>query len=168
MTSYNSDDYFSDEPEGPSNVEKAKADPANKPKKKCSQAKLDQLKRAREMRAQKRKAKIQPAIAPAPPAPPAPQEEFDPEPEVIHIKAKPRRMRRKKKIVIEQPDSEEDDEYEVEYKQRQRRPKPPKPEAGVEYSEDPLYWAQQQHQQGGYYREPEPVYLPPDNPIFYQ
>ena len=76
-------------------------------------------------------------------------------------------MRRKKKFVIEAPDSEEDDEYEVEYK-HQRRPKPPKPEAGVEYSEDHLYWAQQQQQQGGYYQEPEPVYLPPDNPIFYQ
>ena len=149
---YDPQDYYSDggeeEPgELPSSqasgVEKPEA-PPRRPKKKLTAAKLEQLRRAREAKALKRKEKQNTTLAKKPRVvrktlQPTPEEDLEIDEIVV---APQRKKKRKKRIIVQAPQSESsDDDYEVQYQpprratQRQPQPPPPKPT----YTEEPSY-----------------------------
>ena len=148
---YDPQDYYSDGGEGASEelpppqtsgVEKPEA-PAKRPKKKLTEAKLEQLRKAREAKAEKRKEKQNTAPAKKPRAtrktlPLNPEEESDTEEIVV---APQRKKKRKKRIIVQAPPSESsDDDYEVEYHQPKKRPPPRQPRyTEPTHEEEPSY-----------------------------
>ena len=145
---YDPQDYYSDGEDTPDEPTPAQPTPAQptqtsgveKPdaqvrrsKKKPTEAKLEQLRKAREAKAKKRKERLNTAPAKKPrkdvvrQLPPVEEEESETE-EIVVAPPQQKRKRKKKRIIVQAPppESSSDDEYEAEYVYQHQPQTPPR------------------------------------------